>query len=75
VTFLEGKATPNFAFAAHSISKNAWVRRLAGGSPQPSLCTHGRFLPGTRMANWRHKTCIQKRIALGLLQLHFKACC
>jgi hypothetical protein len=41
------------------------MRRLAGVSPQPSLCTHGRFLPGTRMANWRHKTCIQKRIALG----------
>src|ERR1700751_6197317 len=43
------------------------MRRLAGDSPQPSLCTHGRFLPGTRMANWRHKTCIQKRIALGML--------
>ena len=43
---------------------------MAGGFPQPSLCTHGRFLPGTRMANWRHKTCIQKRIALGVLSLH-----
>src|ERR1700756_4822340 len=46
------------------------MRRLAGVSPQPSLCTNGRFLPGTRMANWRHKTCIQKRIALGVLSLH-----
>jgi hypothetical protein len=50
------------------------VQRLAGGYPQPFLSTHGQFLPGTEMANWRHKTCDRRMNCTGSAQTALKAC-
>ena len=54
----------HFRGSAHQ--QKCLVRRLVEGFPQPSLCTHGRFLPGTRHGKLAPQTCIQERIALGL---------
>ena len=68
VTFLNGKATSDSAAWLAAIAKNA-VRRLVVVFPQPSPCTHGRFLPGTRMANWRHKLALLTN-CIGMVQQH-----
>ena len=38
---------------------------MAGGSPQPPLCTHGRFLPGTSDGKLAPQTCIANELHWG----------
>jgi hypothetical protein len=42
---------------------------LGGRFPAAISCTHGRFLPGTRMANWRHKLAFKNELHWHWLQL------